>query len=318
MIEQKRCTLIFSCHFFKQNVVREQQLFKASKIHLYTMVTSLKSMGRDIFRICAIALGLYSTIIMIATIAVYYGNLYDRMTSGLFVNTSAVFQSLPFSLGWTLAMLLAGVVLIGPIDYYTNINRVQDIDLLLTILLIYFLAAIFVGINTVRWARSDRKEIIFEHGHDYPMPSAYQYLLRGFLIGFFTIFIFNMIIYLLIHGLTSLLETQPLIQNFADLIASVASGIISGFYGESAETILIKSCFMNGALFGVYGAFWTAVLLPPRPASDNDITLGIPASCDYTGTCRLPEKFNNVEIKIDSEQFNDVLFKNHSRRPRKW
>jgi len=162
----------------------------------------------------------------IISFSLYYGNLFDRITSELFVNSSMLFQYFN-SLGWIITFLIACIIVIGSFDFWIMKSPNTELDLVISMILIYFIAAISIG-----------KIMKGE-------PN-----ISGFILGFFTILYVNYLLYGILFAVS---KTE--LGEYIYLIA-----IIKGFYGiTNINLFLIKGIFINGFILGVFGYFWVVV-----------------------------------------------------------
>jgi hypothetical protein len=180
---------------------------------------------RLIFRAWRNTNAIFLALVGITSFAIYYGNLMDRVTSQLFINTSSLFQHFD-KLGWAISSLLACVVIIGPFDYWIQQSSGTNLDLVITMLLIYFFTSIIIG-RTMS-GQSD---------------------VSGFLLGFLTIVYINYLTYTILYATTMAVENAELLTAF-----------IQGFYGiTDMNLFFVKSTLINGTILGVFGFFWTVV-----------------------------------------------------------
>lgn len=217
-------------------------------------IVSPRQAQRTTFRYIMIMLSMTTTLLTITGFAVYYGGLMDRFTSDFLQNTSSFLQNLPYGLGFVIATLCAGAIIIGPLDYYLDPVRSGNLNLIITILLIYFIASIFIGLNVSKTAQMQQK--------NQQQKSAYYYLFIGFIMGFGAFAVFNGLVYLILNNFMSLLEGYAMAELMGEIIVGLGEGLLSGMFGDDVSSLLIRGIFINGTVYGVYGAFWSVVFLP--------------------------------------------------------
>ena len=218
--------------------------------------------GSMIVRVIFSCTGVTFFMIQVAAFAVYFGNLGDHFVSDLLINTSAVLQSTSF--GWWISYFVGGTIMLGPMDYFIQLSMWNpNYDLLISIMGIYFISSIFIGMN-------------MRHYHP----------VGGFLLGFCAIAFFNIVIYLVITQFSSLLSNYGVDASTVEMIKSVVDSILSGTYGEPTAQFLFRGIFINGVMMGVFGAFWTAILMPSK-ARIKDLVVKVKCPTG-NGTCVVP------------------------------
>lgn len=232
---------------------------------------SSPSFGRVVFKAIGSSSLIAASLISVTMFTVMNGNMVDRFTHGLFGNSSALFayldaQGLGF-VGYLLAFLIACIIVLAPFDYILGFNIQEamagnymgcttNYDFVFTMIGIYFVTAFIIGM-TMRHTSSS---------------------LGGFLLGFFAIVYLDIIIYTVLYAIPPLIATNaPEAAPYMDLVQSYSSSFLAGVYGEPLTTVLVKSALLNGTIMGIFGAFWTAVLMPSRVSGIGVIACPIEA-----------------------------------------
>lgn len=228
----------------------------------------MKLLGRVISSVSTIIGFLFTVTI----IALQRGNLLDRFTNNLFVHSGSFFQAIAVesgTLSYFISAIIACAILIGPIDYFAGFNLFTmqptiggNMDLVISMLLLYFISAIMIG-----W-------VMRANG-----------ALGGFLLGFLTIFVLNMLVYITLHYTSVVLSYAiPELTPFADQISSIIDALLSGVYGEDTTAFIIRGTLLNGTVLGTFGAFFTAIFMPSKH-KEIDIALECDPAKDF---CYVP------------------------------
>lgn len=200
------------------------------------------------------------SMISVIAFAIYYGNLLDRVTSDLFVNTSKAFQSLG-EMGWGTAYISAMIVSFGSFDYWVSLSDRGNYDLLISMLLIYFIVGITIG------------RIM-----DGEMTG-------GFILGFISPIYIMYVVYGILYSISS--------STNIDVFP-----IINGLYGiDNVERHIIIGGAFNGLVLGIMGMFWASVfgIKKKKKIELNPNTL----KCDIHGKyCVVVDKRNIVRKPI--------------------
>lgn len=200
--------------------------------------------------------------LQVSQLTVLYGNLADRITHDLFINSSYLLQV--FDYGWIFAYIIGGLILLGPMNYYMGLCGIPaNYDLIISVLGIYFVASIIIGITMKNYTP-----------------------IGGFLLGFLTIAFFNIIVYTIATYGSTLLSRYGIGEEIGGIIQVIISSFLNGVYNQSIGVLLINGILINGTIMGVFGAFWTAVLMPSRKSM---LPEPIKVKCPSGGkTCIIP------------------------------
>lgn len=186
--------------------------------------------------------------------AISEANLLDRFTNNLLSQSSAIFDYIDvYPLDVLIPMLLAGVVILAPFDYILGFNlqnvvmgnfhgSTTNYDYVIMMLLIYFVAGLFVGLR-MRHTRNP---------------------FGGFILGFVAIAVLNLTVFIAIQfGSLIVGYYYPTFEGGVETVTGIINALLSGIYGESAAVFLLKGILLNGFILGVFGAFFTALMMAP-------------------------------------------------------
>jgi hypothetical protein len=210
-----------------------------------------------------------STLLQWAQFTVYFGNMLDRITNYLIIDSSELLQAMPNGSGWWISYIFGAMIMLGPMDYYVLLGGGNMIGLVITLLGIYGVSAFWIGLNMRRY-----------------------HPIGGFILGFVSIAFFNIIVYFFSTKLSVLF--QGIDPEMTGMIQNLMNSILGGIYDDDISNVLFRGIIWNGIIFGVFGAFWTAVLMKPL---QKEPEISIELICDAVEEiCEIPEKYLNGDL----------------------
>jgi hypothetical protein len=184
-------------------------------------------------------------------LSVLNGNAFESFTSGLFIDMGELLKE-SGAFAYPLAMLIAGVIFLGPMHYYAMQNA---LDVIIILLIVYLFSGFILG-------------------------RMFKHPLWAFIAGIVVMVSFCIM-------LTSIIGIIDYIGgNIAALPMSIGNliySIIDGVFGMDITTLAMMTSLENGSILGLFGAMWGAVIMPSK---NKDFSTGN-VLCDDDEFCKI-------------------------------
>ncbi len=206
-------------------------------------------------KLLKLVFGSYGVIISslsIMALAVLNGDAFSKFTGDFLINVDDLLSMFGDAFAYPVAMLLSGIILLGPVHDYALDN---NIDILLCILIVFLFTGFILG-------------RMFKHPA-WALVSGFVVML-SFVITFVTVV--NAIDYI---------ANSMLAVPFS--ISSILYGSIEGIFGTDIVSIFTFSIVENGFMLGLFSAFWGSFFMP----SKRDGMRPIVASCGDGKICKI-------------------------------
>jgi len=186
----------------------------------------------------------------VMTLAVLNGDAMRYFTSGAILDLNDFLNMVMPGFSYPIAMIVSGMVIIGPIHYYVEYGM---IEMIIILIIVFLITGFFLG-------------RMFKH----PIWA----FASGFIVmGSFVISILGLV------SIVDYLGNEMIGMSISGFIYSIFEGIFS----MPMESVFLYSALENGALLGFCGAIWGSVFMPGKKNDGVSISM----DCIDGGLCKI-------------------------------
>jgi hypothetical protein len=188
--------------------------------------------------------------ITIMSFAVLNGDAMQYFTNGAIINFNDFLTAIIPSFAYVASLLIATTILVGPIHYYLEFNMTEMIIILI---IVFLFTSFFLG-------------------------RMFKHPLWAFASGFIVMTSFVAIISI---GISFIDTFATQMTGFS--IKGLIFGLIEGVFGEQIPNLFFYTIFENGAVLGVFAAFWGSIFMPRERSGMT----GVAVTCNDGDLCKI-------------------------------